>query len=139
MRCSDISLRTSSVNGSFSLYCSIKSRTREYEWIAQIFTERWRFKQRTEELIFHEINIEHIPIVNSWYCDADSFHVKKLTEEFIHYVASNPDYDCWMISSNNEFIGKVDVEIEEDKAYISIIIKPDYRHKGYGKKHFSKS
>ncbi len=28
-----------------------------------------------EELIFHDINIEHIPIVNSWYCDDDSFHV----------------------------------------------------------------
>ncbi|MFD0868135.1 ribosomal-protein-alanine N-acetyltransferase [Chlamydia abortus] len=86
-----------------------------------------------EELIFHDINMEHIPIVNSWYCDTDSFHVEKLTE-FIHYVTSNSDYDCWMISSNNEFIGKVGVEIEEDKAYISIIIRPDYRRKGYGKK-----
>lgn len=57
-----------------------------------------------EELIFHAINIEHIPIVNTWYYDADSFHVEKLTEEFIHYVTSNPDYDCWMISSNKEFM-----------------------------------
>lgn len=86
------------------------------------------------DLIFHDIHIEHIPIVNSWYRDADSFHVEKLTEEFIHYVASNSDYDCWLIASQNEFIGKIDVEREKDKAYISIIINPDYRRKGYGKK-----
>lgn len=86
------------------------------------------------ELIFHDIKMEHIPVVNSWYCDADSFHVEKLTEEFIHYIASNPDYGSWMILNNNEFMGKVDVEIEEDKAYISIIIRPDCRRKGYGKK-----
>lgn len=87
-----------------------------------------------EELIFHDINIEYIPAVNSWYCDDDSFHVEKLTKEYINYVASKPDHYCWIISSNNEFIGKVDFEIEEDKAYISIIIRPDYRRKGYGKK-----
>ncbi|WP_277669002.1 GNAT family N-acetyltransferase [Caproiciproducens galactitolivorans] len=87
-----------------------------------------------EELIFHDINIEHVPIVNSWYCDADSFHVERLTEEFINYVASNPNYDCWIISSNNEFVGKVDAEIENDKVYVSIIVNPDYRRKGYGKK-----
>lgn len=86
-----------------------------------------------EKLIFHDVTIEHIPIVNSWYRDVDSFHVEKLTEEFINYVASNPDYRCWMIASDNEFVGKVDVEIEESKIYLSIIIRPDHRRKGYGK------
>lgn len=87
-----------------------------------------------EELIFHDINIEHIALVNSWYWDGDSFHIEKLTEQYINYVASEPHFYCWIISINNEFIGKVDFEIEEDKAYISIIIRPDCRRKGYGKK-----
>lgn len=92
-----------------------------------------------KELIFHDVTMEHIPIVNSWYHDADSSHVEKLTEEFINYVASNPHYDCWIISSNNEFIGKVDAEIEDSKVYISIIISPDYRRRGYGKKVLQRS
>lgn len=87
-----------------------------------------------ERVKFHDIHVKHIPVVNSWYVDADSFHVEKLTEDFINYVASNPNYHCWMISSQSELIGKVDFEIEEDKAYISIIIRPDYRRKEYGKK-----
>jgi RimJ/RimL family protein N-acetyltransferase len=99
----------------------------------QIFVamEVWATMDR---LVFQDINIEHIALINSWYHDDDSFHVEKLTEQYINYVASKPDFYCWIISNNNEFIGKVDFEIEEDKAYISIIIRPDYRRKGYGKK-----
>jgi RimJ/RimL family protein N-acetyltransferase len=87
-----------------------------------------------DELKFNSISIEHIPVVNSWYSDADSFHVEKLTEEFIHYVASNPHYDSFIISNGKELIGKVDFEIEKDKAYIAIIIRPEFRRRGYGKK-----
>ncbi|KKE79185.1 GNAT family N-acetyltransferase [Bacilli bacterium] len=87
-----------------------------------------------ETLIFHDIDMKHIAIINSWYSNLDSFQVEKMTKEFINYVVSNPNYDCWVISNNNELIGKVDIEIEEEKIYMSIIVCPNYRCKGYGKR-----
>jgi len=85
-------------------------------------------------LVFREVNMNHIPVVNSWYHDPDSHYVEELTERFIKYVASNPNHYCWIIYQNNDPVGKVAYEIVEQKAYIDILINPDFRRKGLGKK-----
>lgn len=87
-----------------------------------------------EKLSFQEVNRAHMPVVNSWYFDQDSFQVEQLTEAYIDYVSSAPNAHCWIISSDHRIIGKVDLEIEEDKAYIAILINPEDRGKGYGKR-----
>src|SRR5690606_41697313 len=79
-------------------------------------------------LVFCEINMNHIPVVNSWYYDnTDSSYVEELTESFVMYVASNPNHYCWIVYQNNVPVGKVTYEIVEQKTYIDILIKPDYR------------
>ncbi|HLU20992.1 MAG TPA: GNAT family N-acetyltransferase [Bacillaceae bacterium] len=86
-------------------------------------------------LVFCEINMNHIPVVNSWYHDnTDSSYVEELTESFVMYVASNPNHYCWIVYQNNVPVGKVTYEIVEQKAYIDILIRPDYRRKGLGKR-----
>lgn len=85
------------------------------------------------DLVFGEINMNH-PIVNNWYYnDDDSFYVEELTERYIKYVTTNPNHYCWIVYQNNAPVGKVSYEIDNQKAYIDILIRPDCRRKGLGK------
>lgn len=89
-------------------------------------------------LDFYEIKTDHIPVVNSWYYDPDSSYVEELTEQYIDYVNSTPNYYCWLVCHNDVPVGNVAYEIDEKKAYISILVRPDFRRKGYGRMIFEK-
>ncbi|MEK3886133.1 GNAT family N-acetyltransferase [Bacillus sp. FSL K6-3431] len=95
----------------------------------------WRYLVFMDHtLVFCEINMNHIPIVNNWYHnDSDSFYVEELTERFIKYVTTNPNHYCWIVYQSNVPVGRVSYEIDNQKAYIDILIRPDYRRKGFGK------
>lgn len=85
-------------------------------------------------LVFCEINMNHIPVVSSWYDnDHDSAYVEEPTEQYIKYVTTAPNHYCWMVYQNNVPVGKVSYEIDHQKAYIDLLIRPEYRRQGLGK------
>jgi|GEM_PF-6637763 len=83
-----------------------------------------------------EIHNDHIPIVNSWYHHIESYYVEQLTKQYIEYVTSDPNYYCWVVYLDDIPIGCVSYEISGRTAYISLILCPEYRGKGYGRRIF---
>lgn len=85
-------------------------------------------------LVFKELDASYVSIVNSWYHDTDSSYVEELTEQFVDYATTDPNYYAWIVFLDNVAICSVSYEIEDQIAYISIIVRPEYRGQGYGKR-----
>lgn len=89
-------------------------------------------------LKFIELSHNSLQILEEWYEDEEVLRRlggKLLLKQWFDYVQQNPNYFSWIVFENNEPVGNIDVEIEEDQtAYIGLLTNPSKRNQGYGKK-----
>lgn len=83
------------------------------------------------------ITTDDLPILAEWFQDADT--CQRLggilpLDAWYSVVSKNPDYHIWMIRKVDETFGCLILEIIDRVGHLAIIVNPELRGKGYGRR-----